>query len=229
MNRVPVFVGAVLVGLFLALTGCVQAIERSSAPAPKTLPVTPSPTQLPTVMRTTEPTPTATPMSQPFLDVLGPVEGSTLRSNVVVVHGTTSPGATLSINGEVATVDGNGRFTVEVTLSSGTNEIEVIATDARGTRNSEVITVTLLLPQPLFLLVTEPEDQSLVSDSIVRLSGRTIPGVVVSVNGVSVSVDELGIFSTTVTLEPGPNIIGVVATSVDGQVESAVIAVIYRP
>jgi hypothetical protein len=51
----------------------------------------------------------------------------------------------------------------------------------------------------------------------------------VSVNGVNVPVDVLGIFSTTVRLEPGPNIIEVVATDTDGRVLSSIIALIFRP
>jgi len=39
----------------------------------------------------------------------------------------------------------------------------------------------------------------------------------------------VGNFSTLVALEPGPNIIDVVSTNSDGQVMSAVTAVIYRP
>ena len=62
-----------------------------------------------------------------------------------------------------------------------------------------------------------------------RLAGRTAAGGIVSVNGVSTPVDGLGIFTTTVALEPGPNIIDVVATSPEGEVQSSVVAVIYRP
>ena len=161
----------------------------------------------------------------------GPTEGSTVPRDVVVVHGITSPGAEVSINGRVAQVDRDGIFQAEVPLSPGTNAIEVTATDSTGNVKEQVLTVTSLAlpPLPFLLLITEPEDQSVVSDSTVRLSGRTGPEAVVSVNGVSVPVDLLGIFSTTVTLEPGPNIIDVVATDTDGRVLSAVIAIIFRP
>ena len=79
------------------------------------------------------------------------------------------------------------------------------------------------------MIVSEPNDQSIVSTSPIPVSGRTSFDAVVSVNGVSVSVDELGIFSTTVALEDGPNIIDIVATDPDGDDLSVIIAVIYRP
>ena len=128
-------------------------------------------------------------------------------------------------------MDRDGRFQAEVTLSPGDNLIEVVATNTAGTRISKRLTITFQAPsaEAFFLLITEPEDQSVVSTRTVRLSGRTAPAAVVSVNGIGVDPDEQGAFSTTVTLEQGPNIIDVVSTDPQGMVLSAVIAVIFRP
>ena len=86
-----------------------------------------------------------------------------------------------------------------------------------------------LAPQTFFLLITEPQYDTVVTGPSMRLSGRTGADAVVSVNGVSAEVDGLGAFTTTAQLEPGPNIIDVVATSPEGEVISSVVAVIYRP
>ena len=111
------------------------------------------------------------------------------------------------------------------------NAIEVVATDSQGNQQSSRLTVTSLAlpPQPFLLIITEPQDQSIVSEKNLRLSGRTGPEAIASINGVSVTVDALGFFSTMVTLDSGPNIIDVVATNNDGLVLSKVIAVIFRP
>lgn len=137
----------------------------------------------------------------------------------------------MHIEGVAADVGNDGKFQAEVALAPGINTIKIVATDSIGNRESRELAVTSLAlpPQPFLLLVTEPEDQSIVSEESVRLSGRTGPEAIASVNGVSLSVDVLGFFSTTVTLEPGPNIIDVVATDTDGRVLSTVIAVIYSP
>ena len=166
-----------------------------------------------------------------MLDVRAPRDGSTVRTDAVVVHGVTSVGAQVVVDGFAAFVGPDGRFQVEVTLIPGSNTLQVVATDSMGNRESRDLNVTSLAlpPLPFLLLVTEPEDQSIVSEAVVRLSGRTGPGAITSVNGVSVSVDELGLFSTTVTLDPGPNIIDVVAIDLDGNVLSTVLALIYRP
>ena len=142
----------------------------------------------------------------------------------------TSPGAFVTVDGAVAAVDVNGGFRAEGNLRPGVNTIEIVASDEKG--NQELVTVRVtslaLPPQPFLLLITEPQDQSVVTNSILRLAGRTGPLAIVSVNGVSVAVDPFGTFTTMVTLEEGPNIIDVVATNDDGQVLSTVVAVIYR-
>lgn len=149
----------------------------------------------------------------------------------MVVYGVTTPGALVNMQGLDASVGLDGRFQAEVALSPGINTIRVVATDSLGNQETIELRITsLALPAlPFLLLVTEPEDQSIVSEAVTRLAGRTGPEAIVSVNGVSVSVDELGIFFTLVSLEPGPNIIDVVATNNDGTTLSSVIAVIYRP
>ena len=204
------------------------------SPAPTEIPTpapNPSPTSRPSpTPRPTLPPATSTPIPPLFLDVQGPADRSSVRSDVVVVFGATSSGATVKINGNPALVATNGRFQAEVDLLPGANAVEVVASNSRGSRESRVLTVTSLVlpPQPFVLLISEPENQSLVFDNRLPVSGRTSSGAMVSVNGVSVPIDELGMFSATVTLEPGPNLIDVVATEIDGRVLSAVIAVIYR-
>lgn len=137
----------------------------------------------------------------------------------------------MTVNGVDADVAADGRFQAQVPVVSGENEIVVIAENALGNRTSKVFKViSLALPQlPLFLIVTEPRDQSVVFTSPIPVSGRTAFDAVVSVNGVSVPVNELGIFSTAVELEEGVNFIDVVATDPEGDTLNVAIAIIYRP
>lgn len=80
-----------------------------------------------------------------------------------------------------------------------------------------------------FLKVTEPKDESIVTSSVIPVSGTTSPDAVVSVNGEVVEVDERGNFSTMLTLEEGPNTIEVVATDFEGNKESTILAIVYIP
>lgn len=83
--------------------------------------------------------------------------------------------------------------------------------------------------QGFFLEVTEPQDESVVSTSPIRVSGSTSPGAEVSINGELIDVDEQGNFAAMVQLEEGPNVIEVIATDYDGNEESCILAVIYTP
>ena len=85
------------------------------------------------------------------------------------------------------------------------------------------------LALPFLLLITEPENESVVSAPQLPLTGRTGPNAIVSINGRSAPVDRYGYFFTTVALNEGPNFIDVVATNDDGKTLSQVVAVIYRP
>ena len=84
-------------------------------------------------------------------------------------------------------------------------------------------------PQGFFLEVTEPQDETVVNVSPVRVSGSTSPEAQVSVNGELIDVDGQGNFAAMVELEEGPNVIEVIATDYEGNEESCVLAVIYAP
>ena len=233
-------------GALLLATACAQQVPRDPTPTPTTAQPaaatptptatatpTPAPQATPTATPPPPPSPTATPTApQPLsLEVQGPDDGAIVRNSAVVVFGRTAPGATVTVGTVSIVADRDGRFQLEVRLELGENRIEVVASDGAGRSLSTTRTVTFEVQAPtaFFLLVTEPADQSIVSASRQPLAGRTAAEAIVSVNGVGVEVDEAGAFTTTVTLEPGPNLIEVVGTSPDGRVLSAVLAVIFRP
>ena len=79
------------------------------------------------------------------------------------------------------------------------------------------------------LEITEPQDSSVVKTQIVRVRGTTSPDANVEVNEQPVIVDDSGIFSVMVALEPGPNSIEIVATDNNENEEFRLITVIYQP
>ena len=201
--------------------------EPTAAPTPT---AEPTPTPEPAPAPTPVPTPTRPSSLIPGLSlrILGPPEGTRATNNAVVVHGITTPGASVQVNGAAATVEGDGRFRAEVSLFPGFNFLSVVAADRAGNRQNEVITV-VLPPQSFVLEVTEPRGQSVVSQRHVKVAGLTGSEATAHVNGRQVAVDQLGAFSTKVTLDLGPNVIEIIANNRDGQELTTVIAVIYRP
>ncbi len=144
-----------------------------------------------------------------------------------MVYGQTTPGARVAVSGVEIEVDAQGGFRTVARLEPDENAVVVTARNAMGElkRISRQVTSLAL---PFLLLITEPKNESIVSNPVLPLSGRTGPNAIVSVNGRSVPVDRFGYFSSTVRLEQGPNVIDVVATNDDGQTLSKVLAVIYR-
>ena len=86
-----------------------------------------------------------------------------------------------------------------------------------------------LLTESLFLEVSQPTDESVVTVSPVTVQGKTTPDALVSVNGEAVEVDAQGQFSVPVFVEPGPNLVEVVASDLEDRQETAVLAIIYTP
>ena len=232
---------ALLLAISLAISSsaCVTALPRAvTEPAP-TATATPLPTPIPTPVPTATPAPTSTPVPTPtpavtiegLLDLRGPEDDSAVRADSVVVHGYAHMDAKVQINDMSVPLDETGRFSQLVDLAPGFNTITVEAEIPDGETESATISVVSLLlpPQPFFLIITEPLDQTFAVHPTIPLVGRTTAGTVITVNGVAVPVDVSGVFSTTITLEPGPNIIEVLGTSTDGEELDALVAVIYRP
>lgn len=228
-----------LATLFLAslatlAAACITPLPRTApTPVASATPVptpTPQPSPTPHPTSTPAPTPTPTVTIEGLLDVRGPEDSAALRADSVVVHGYARTDATVQINGKPAELDGTGRFSQLVDLSPGINAITVDAESQDGATETTTLSVVSLLlpPQPFFLIVTEPEDQSFVTHPIIPLIGRTTAGTMVTIKGVAVPVDISGVFSTTVNLEPGPNLIEVQGTSAEGEELNALVAVIYR-
>ena len=84
-------------------------------------------------------------------------------------------------------------------------------------------------PQAFFLEVTEPQDETVVNTSPIRISGSTSPGTTVSVNGELIEVSEQGNFAAMVEVEEGPNVIEVIATDHEGNEDYCILTVIYAP
>ena len=147
-----------------------------------------------------------------------PLDRSIVRQDSVTVQGITSIGASVSIRGRAVASGEGGRFQITVPVSPGVNTFDVVAIDAAGNRRSHSLTITFLPPEPFFLTITQPESESVVFERRIRLWGRTASDAQVTVNGVAIPVDALGIFSTTITLHTGDNRISVLATNPQGDI-----------
>lgn len=137
MRRTVKNVVALVTVLLLVLIAACAPAPGEITPAPAPAP-TPSPEEV-----TPSPMPEPTPIPEPefFLTVTEPTDNSIINANKAEVRGRTSPGAVVSVNGELAEVDGKGNFTTLVVLEEGPNLIEVIASDLEGNEESRTLVI----------------------------------------------------------------------------------------
>jgi len=150
----------------------------------------------------------------PSLSVTSPGYSLT-RTASASVSGATEVGATVTVNGSPATVDGAGHFTTVVTLAEGSNTIAVVATDPAGNWVQVTRTVTLDTIAPT-LTVTTPAGGTRSPSNVVHVAGTTEAGASVSVNGAAAGVGSSGGFAIDIALPDGSQTITTVAMDAAG-------------
>ncbi len=187
-----------------------------------------NPTQTPIVLSRVSPT-YAEPLPEPItLKILAPIDGSGIEVGYTRVIGTTSA-TKVEINGIPVEVKIDGSFQRDIQLREGVNLLEVMASEPSGRTKSEQIVVFMVSPVaslPFSLLY--PMDGIEVKEPSILVVGVTSPDVIVGVNGIPVEVNARGVFSTTVPLEEGDNLIEVVATDIR-EVRFQTIVVFHAP
>lgn len=79
----------------------------------------------------------------PLLALTSPVDSQTTADSNIEIIGRTDPDASLSVNGQLQSLDKGGRFYFRIPLNSGENQITVTATAKSGKTTSLTRTVTL--------------------------------------------------------------------------------------
>ena len=112
----------------------------------------------------------------------------------------------------------------------GPNKIKVTASENSGRAKSQqldVFVVATTAGLPFTLLY--PSDGLEVSEAIVDVVGVSRPDAAIGVNGVPAEINALGIFSSSLILEEGDNLIEVVAVDLEGNVRFQTVVVFYLP
>ncbi len=212
----------------------VQTPEPTPEPTPASAPTAevsrPSPTTPPRLTPgPANATPTK-PMEEPLtLQVLTPPDSIGVEVGATRVAGITS-GNVIGINGIPVEVLEDGTFQRDLTLIDGVNLIEVTASGPGGQTTSRQLVVFYVSPTaglPFTLLY--PPDGLTVSQPEVNVLGVTTLDAIVGVNQIPVEINSLGVFSASVALEEGANLVEVVATNIQGNIRFQTVAVFYTP
>ena len=130
------------------------------------------------------------------------------------VAGVTAPDVGLTIQGRPVGVGPDGNFSGTVDLVTGENAVVVEATDALGNTAKAIVHLVLDTEPPA--LVVESPYSGRTEDSAVNVTGRTDVGANLTINGVTVAVDDKGRFRLTLPLRYGDQNITVVASDIAG-------------
>lgn len=77
------------------------------------------------------------------------------------------------------------------------------------------------------LQISSPADESSVTTATVQVTGRYRPGAIVTINEAIAFADASGNFRATVSLQPGPNELEIIATDMEGNTARTSITVTY--
>ncbi|MBN2407667.1 MAG: FecR domain-containing protein [Elusimicrobia bacterium] len=162
-----------------------------------------------------------------------PKEGEKIDKRIVVINGNTVPGMNISVNGDRAAVEEDGRFVAAVRLAPGENEIRIKSIDGSGKELEKILKVygdfkgreqaADSNTKPV-LSIKEPRDGEKIKKKIVLIKGHTAYGTNVTVNGVRSIVEEDGSFVAATALQIGENNINIKASNAQGE-ETVVIKV----
>ena len=171
------------------------------------------------------------------LTVSQPSDGATLMTDSVIVAGKTAPGAVVDVNDQTGTADGNGNFSIGVSLDSGLNAIDVIASDNTGNQGEIILlenveaaaggagSSSAAAGADLPLKVSAPADGATLNSPDINVTGSTAPGASISVDDAIGVADGMGNFSLPVTLEIGLNALDVTAADVNGNEAEVILMV----
>jgi hypothetical protein len=153
----------------------------------------------------------------PFLKITSPAEGTLTNSTSILVTGSTERLSHVTINNVNADVTPDGNFSATVPLTTeGKNTITVLSIDKGKNQASRKVNVTRDTISPE-LALTYPEQDGIYNKLTLPVRGTTEVGVLLTVLGKNVTVDQDGAWNTTVTFDrEGASSIMVIARDAAG-------------
>lgn len=229
----------------------VQAVPASTPQPTKTLVIStptetlstkePIPTKGPKPTNVPSPTPDdptpSTPAKRPesVLQILGPLNNSSFTSDSVIIYGISQPGSSITINDSLSQIDSEGNFYAEVELTTGMNQFTIQSHLNETELAMKTLNIFKSAPQTLFISITKPLNQTVISASHVQISGLTSPDAKLYIGGLPIPItierldpaNTVGLFDHLYALGPGLNLIDVRVTNDAGDSIDKLISVIY--
>ena len=132
-------------------------------------------------------------------------------------------------------MDSDGNFYSEVELITGINQFTIVSTSESNVLTTKSINIFKTAPQTLFISITSPLNQTVITSSYVQISGLTSPDAKLKIDGVSVPItierldpaNMIGLFDHMYLLGAGLNLININVTNESGDTIDKLISVIH--
>lgn len=139
----------------------VDEIVVPTTAAPTTEAPTTAPATFPPVSpASNEDEPTSTTVvvdvTAPFLEITSPSDGQVFEKSTIVFEGTTEPGARVYAGPYEATVDTDGKWSIVLILSPGTNKATFVAVDDAGNESTASVSPVY---EPPVTTTTKPKEE----------------------------------------------------------------------
>ncbi len=149
------------------------------------------------------------------VQILSPVSGqSYLEGNDVAVNGTVNPGATVTVNGTNAQVNGDKWAVLLTGLKTGEHNVSVEASLAGQSANAEAQFTMTKKQAVLQFALLSPKDEAEINSEQILVSGSGTPGAKVTVQGVSTAIDASGTWRLSIPTPGTPGDYNLQAESV---------------
>jgi hypothetical protein len=163
----------------------------------------------------------------PFLQIRTPEPNAVLREAAVTISGETETGAAVTVAGEVASVDKDGRFVFTLVAKEGRNGLDIVARDAAGNETKRHVDFTYVKDDERTVLydptvIRDAEGRFLTAGRQLDLAGTVAEGAKVSVFDVTgvlrseTYADQAGHFTVTVPLASDAESLNLKITAVSG-------------
>ena len=171
----------------------------------------------------------------PALELSTLANGSATNNQVLNISGKLTDNLFvqgLKINDKAVDLNGDGTFSYSLTLSSGSNVINTVATDNAGNTKTDIRTI-IYDPNAPVLTISAPADNSKTKNQTVTVTGTADETSTVGITLTGGTIQQATMadnsFSLTLTLASGTNTIEVTATDLAGNKTSAKRTVVYDP
>ncbi|MDN3487185.1 thrombospondin type 3 repeat-containing protein [Pseudoalteromonas sp. APC 3224] len=145
------------------------------------------------------------------LTITSPVQNAALSEPSVVFSGKVNdPLANITVNGQTAIVDDEGKFAKTLFFSEGAHQVLINADNGFQSASKEVSFE--VLPQPLSLMITSPANNSTFDRNDITITGVVSDAsAFVTINDQEVSVNVSGEFLHAIVLDYGEHNLNIVA------------------